>query len=122
MGADAQKTAIKGQIAQVKPGVAALYAKEYIAAWDGVVQGLKPADYFSSPGRPGSLHPHAVAAEGAAAAGGAQEHHLHQAASARAQQAEGRRQVRRGHGAGLGRGGRRQDHLGLLPAAGGLCR
>ena len=32
MGQDADKAAIRGQIAQVKPGVAALYAKEYIAA------------------------------------------------------------------------------------------
>ena len=55
MGDDANKTAIRSQIAQVRPGVAALYAKEYIAAWDGVVQGLKPADYFSNPSALGAF-------------------------------------------------------------------
>lgn len=55
MGQDADKAAIRGQISQVKPGVAALYAKEYIAAWDGVVQGLKPADYFTNPAALGAF-------------------------------------------------------------------
>lgn len=55
MGQDADKTAIRGQIAQVKPGVAALYAKEYIAAWDSVVQGLRPADYFTNPATLGAF-------------------------------------------------------------------
>ncbi len=55
MGGDADKAAIRGQIAQVKPGVAALYAKEYIAAWDSVVQSLKPADYFTNPAALGAF-------------------------------------------------------------------
>ncbi len=55
MGADADKTAIRSQVSQVKPGVAALYAREYIAAWDGVVQALKPADYFRDPAALGAF-------------------------------------------------------------------
>ena len=48
MGSDAGKEAIQSQVMQVKPGVAALYAREYIQAWEDVVKNLKPANYFAS--------------------------------------------------------------------------
>jgi type VI secretion system protein ImpL len=33
----------------VRPGVAGLYAKDYIAAWEGVIKIMQPAAYFSDP-------------------------------------------------------------------------
>lgn len=48
MGPDADKAAIRSQVAAVKPGVAALYAQEYIVAWDNVVKALQPGDYFTN--------------------------------------------------------------------------
>ena len=47
LGADANTEAIRQQIGGVRPGVAGLYAKEYIAAWEAVVTAMKPAAYFS---------------------------------------------------------------------------
>jgi type VI secretion system protein ImpL len=55
MGPDADKAAIRSQVAGVKPGVAALYAREYIATWDAVVKALKPADYFTNPAALGAF-------------------------------------------------------------------
>ena len=55
MGPDADKAAIRGQVAQVKPGVASLYAKDYIATWDAVVGALQPADYFRNPAALGAF-------------------------------------------------------------------
>ncbi|MDB5447369.1 MAG: hypothetical protein JWQ97_2686, partial [Phenylobacterium sp.] len=55
MGADADKAAIRGQVAGVRPGVAALYAREYIAAWDNVVKALQPANYFTNPAALGAF-------------------------------------------------------------------
>ncbi len=49
LGSDADTTAIRSQISGVRPGVAAAYAREYIAAWDGVLKALQPADYFNDP-------------------------------------------------------------------------
>lgn len=48
-GADAGKATIQGQLGQVKGGVAALYAREYTGAWDGLLALLQPADYFGNP-------------------------------------------------------------------------
>ena len=47
MGRDANSEMIRQQIGGVRPGVAALYARDYIAAWDGVVASLKPGAYFT---------------------------------------------------------------------------
>lgn len=49
LGADADTTAIRTQIQGVRPGVAAAYAREYIASWETVVKTLKPAAYFQDP-------------------------------------------------------------------------
>lgn len=46
LGSDADTTATRTQIQGVRPGVAAAYAREYIAAWEGVMKGMQPADYF----------------------------------------------------------------------------
>jgi type VI secretion system protein ImpL len=55
MGADADKASIRSQVAGVKTGVAALYAREYIGAWDGVAKALQPADYFTNPSALGAF-------------------------------------------------------------------
>lgn len=47
LGQDADTTMIREQIGGVRPGVAALYSKEYIAAWDNIVSAMKPAQYFN---------------------------------------------------------------------------
>ena len=49
LGSDAGTTAVRSQMGQVSSGVAAAYAKDYIAAWEGVVKALKPGDYFHDP-------------------------------------------------------------------------
>ena len=49
MGSDVDRNSIKAQMQAVRPGVAALYAKDYIAAWDGVIKALQPGAYFSNP-------------------------------------------------------------------------
>lgn len=49
MGQDANTAGVQAQMSSIRPGVAALYAREYIAAWDNVVAALKPAAYFSDP-------------------------------------------------------------------------
>jgi type VI secretion system protein ImpL len=46
LGPDADTTAIRSQVEGVRPGVAASYARDYIAAWDNVIKQLQPADYF----------------------------------------------------------------------------
>lgn len=47
LGNDQDRESIRAQMRAVRPGVAGLYANEYIKAWEGVVQSLKPADYFT---------------------------------------------------------------------------
>jgi type VI secretion system protein ImpL len=46
MGGDANTAAMQQQMGGVRAGVAQLYARDYIAAWDGVIAALQPADYF----------------------------------------------------------------------------
>jgi type VI secretion system protein ImpL len=46
LGQDADTTAIRSQVEAVRPGVAASYARDYIAAWQAVIKALQPADYF----------------------------------------------------------------------------
>jgi type VI secretion system protein ImpL len=55
MGPDADKTTIRSQVAGVRAGVAALYANEFISAWDEVVGSLRPADYFANPAALGAF-------------------------------------------------------------------
>lgn len=47
LGHDADTDSIRQQIASVRPGVAAAYAKEYIAQWEGLVKAMQPAAYFT---------------------------------------------------------------------------
>ena len=49
LGGDADTSSVKQQINEIRPGVAAHYAQDYIKAWDGVIATLKPADYFNNP-------------------------------------------------------------------------
>jgi type VI secretion system protein ImpL len=49
MGPDASTVAIRGQMQNVSTGVAAAYVRDYVAAWEGVVKALAPADYFHDP-------------------------------------------------------------------------
>jgi type VI secretion system protein ImpL len=49
LGPDADTTAIQTQVEGVRPGVAASYARDYIAAWEAVVKAMQPADYFHNP-------------------------------------------------------------------------
>jgi type VI secretion system protein ImpL len=46
LGGDADTTAVREQIGEVRSGVAGLYAKDYIAAWDKIVAAMQPAAYF----------------------------------------------------------------------------
>lgn len=47
MGGDASTEGVQAQMGNIRPGVAALYARDYIDQWDRVVASLKPAAYFS---------------------------------------------------------------------------
>jgi len=47
MGDAAGTTGMQAQMSQIRPGVASLYAKDYIAAWEKVATLPKPANYFS---------------------------------------------------------------------------
>jgi len=49
LGPDAATVSVRSQMRDVGAGVAADYARDYIAAWEGVVRALKPADYFHDP-------------------------------------------------------------------------
>jgi type VI secretion system protein ImpL len=55
LGADANTGGIQAQMGSIRPGVAALYSRDYIAAWDAVVAALKPAAYFSDPAALGAF-------------------------------------------------------------------
>ena len=47
LGGDADTAGIQGEMQNVRAGVAGLYAKDYIAAWEGVVKTMQPASYFA---------------------------------------------------------------------------
>ena len=40
---------VGAELSNVRPGVAGLYAKDYIAAWDGMIALMQPGGYFSDP-------------------------------------------------------------------------
>ena len=48
MGSDANTGSIREQIGGVRSGVAGLYAREYVDAWNNVIAALQPADYFNN--------------------------------------------------------------------------
>ncbi len=43
------------ELSNVRPGVAGLYARDYIAAWDGMIAVMKPGAYFRNPASFGAL-------------------------------------------------------------------
>lgn len=49
LGGDANTVGMQEQLGSIRPGVAKLYAGEYIAQWNGVVSAMQPAAYFSDP-------------------------------------------------------------------------
>jgi len=51
----AEEAGVGQELSNVRPGVAGLYAKDYIAAWEGVVAAMKPAAYFSDTAAFGAL-------------------------------------------------------------------
>ncbi len=55
MGDAAGTTGVQEQMGQVRPGVAALYAKDYIAAWEKVATTPQPANYFVDPAAMGAF-------------------------------------------------------------------
>ena len=55
LGSDANTGGIQTQMGSIRPGVAALYSRDYIAAWDAVVAALKPASYFNNPAALGAF-------------------------------------------------------------------
>ncbi|MEG3088582.1 type VI secretion system membrane subunit TssM [Sphingomonas sp. PB4P5] len=49
LGGDADTGGVRDEMSNVRPGVAGLYAKDYIAAWEGVLKSLQPGPYFRDP-------------------------------------------------------------------------
>ena len=49
LGSDATNGGTQAEMANVRPGVAGLYARDYIAAWDGVIKAMAPGNYFGDP-------------------------------------------------------------------------
>ena len=47
LGSNAES--IRSEIGNIRPGVAGLYAQDYIAAWENVLKVLQPADFFNNP-------------------------------------------------------------------------
>ena len=47
LGQDQSTASIRAQMSSVRPGVAALYARDYIKAWQDFVTALRPADVFT---------------------------------------------------------------------------
>ncbi|HEX5280449.1 MAG TPA: type VI secretion system membrane subunit TssM [Micropepsaceae bacterium] len=47
LGEDQSKQSTVSSVAQIREGVAALYARDYIAAWEQVAEALKPANVFN---------------------------------------------------------------------------
>ena len=55
LGGDANTESIRVDMQNVRPGVAGLYAKDYIAAWEGIIKTMEPADYFNNPAAFGAI-------------------------------------------------------------------
>ena len=55
MGGDAGTAGMQSQMGNIRPGVAALYSRDYIAQWDRVVAALKPGSYFNNPAALGAF-------------------------------------------------------------------
>ncbi|WP_326523459.1 type VI secretion system membrane subunit TssM [Sphingomonas sp.] len=46
LGGDGETAGVQEEMSNVRPGVAGLYAKDYIAAWEGMLKLLQPGDFF----------------------------------------------------------------------------
>lgn len=46
LGEDAQTGGVRDEVGNIRPGIAGLYAKDYIAAWEGVIAAMQPGAYF----------------------------------------------------------------------------
>ena len=46
LGGDSAGEGLQSEMANIRPGVAGLYAKDYIAAWEGIIKAMAPAGYF----------------------------------------------------------------------------
>ena len=55
LGEGAQTAGVQMQVEQIRPGVATLYAREYIAAWDRVASLPQPGNYFADPAALGAF-------------------------------------------------------------------
>jgi type VI secretion system protein ImpL len=55
LGQDASTGGVQSQMSSIRPGVAALYSRDYIAAWDAVLAALRPGPYFSDPAALGAF-------------------------------------------------------------------
>ncbi|HEU0044796.1 type VI secretion system membrane subunit TssM [Sphingomonas sp.] len=49
LGGDADTEGVRSEMQNVRPGVAGLYAKDYIAAWENVIKTMQPGAYFNDP-------------------------------------------------------------------------
>lgn len=55
LGPDAARQSIRDQLPALRAAVAASYARDYIAAWDGLLARVQPGDYFGSPAALGAF-------------------------------------------------------------------
>ncbi len=55
LGGDARTGGVQEEMSNIRPGVAGLYAKDYIAAWEAVIAAMQPADYFRDPAAFGAM-------------------------------------------------------------------
>ena len=55
MGGDSGTAGVQEQMSQIRPGVAAAYARDYIAEWEKVATTPQPAAYFSNPAAMGAF-------------------------------------------------------------------
>jgi type VI secretion system protein ImpL len=55
LGPDAAKRSIRDQIPAMRNAVATSYARDYVAAWDGLLALPQPADYFRQPAALGAI-------------------------------------------------------------------
>lgn len=55
LGEDAATAGVQAQMEQIRPGVASLYARDYITMWERVATLPQPADYFNDPAALGAF-------------------------------------------------------------------
>ncbi|WP_334184944.1 type VI secretion system membrane subunit TssM [Novosphingobium sp.] len=55
LGGDADTGGVREEMSGIRPGIAGLYAKDYIAAWEGVIAAMQPGDYFRDPAAFGAV-------------------------------------------------------------------